>query len=343
MDDFKFGKGAIKHIPDLRDYKWGRDVGMASAPFDWNKPYDVEEEVSAKLGTSFKITVKDQNGSSSCGGQAWAYYGQVLNAIHDSNLSERSAKFIYAQTAVPGGGSGAVDNCNLVRKQGWGLETDCTSYEDGKAPSEAFMTNKGDITAEAVLHASEDKAFAYAFLDHDLDLIAQAIRDNHGCIFGITGVNNGTWRSVLPQAPTTWRGAWNHWLYVGKVKMVSGKKYFGVLNSWGKDVGQEGWQWIDENYMLAMIENVSPIWCVLTMVMKAEVTPPVVQYTFTKLLKYRMSGTDVKMLQTKLGGLKVDGIFGPMTLAAVKRFQSSHGLVPDGVVGPLTNAELNKL
>jgi peptidoglycan hydrolase-like protein with peptidoglycan-binding domain len=40
----------------------------------------------------------------------------------------------------------------------------------------------------------------------------------------------------------------------------------------------------------------------------------------------------------KLGitGRKVDGVFRPMTEAAVRQFQRQHGLVPGGIVGPKT-------
>lgn len=46
------------------------------------------------------------------------------------------------------------------------------------------------------------------------------------------------------------------------------------------------------------------------------------------------------LLNTHGAGLVVDGDFGPLTLAAVKSFQSSHGLSVDGIVGPLTKAAL---
>jgi peptidoglycan hydrolase-like protein with peptidoglycan-binding domain len=46
----------------------------------------------------------------------------------------------------------------------------------------------------------------------------------------------------------------------------------------------------------------------------------------------------VETVQRKVGitGRKVDGVFGPMTEAAVRQFQREHGLVPDGIVGPKT-------
>jgi hypothetical protein len=57
-------------------------------------------------------------------------------------------------------------------------------------------------------------------------------------------------------------------------------------------------------------------------------------------------GKRVSDLQSRLNALgfkpplKVDGIFGPKTLAAVRAFQKSHGLKVDGLVGPLTTAAL---
>ncbi|HET9022032.1 MAG TPA: peptidoglycan-binding protein [Ornithinibacter sp.] len=54
------------------------------------------------------------------------------------------------------------------------------------------------------------------------------------------------------------------------------------------------------------------------------------------VLKLGSTGTAVKVLQRGLGGLTVDGSFGPMTQSAVKAFQSTKGLTVTGVVDPRT-------
>ena len=64
-----------------------------------------------------------------------------------------------------------------------------------------------------------------------------------------------------------------------------------------------------------------------------------------RVIRRGMVGWDVSVLQFKLsrrgaGVRGIDGIFGPNTLGAVRRFQSSRGLAADGLVGPATERAL---
>jgi peptidoglycan hydrolase-like protein with peptidoglycan-binding domain len=60
-----------------------------------------------------------------------------------------------------------------------------------------------------------------------------------------------------------------------------------------------------------------------------------------KSLKRGSEGPRVVQVQRWLG-IGADGIFGPGTKRAVKRFQRAHGLVADGIVGPATWAALKR-
>ena len=46
-------------------------------------------------------------------------------------------------------------------------------------------------------------------------------------------------------------------------------------------------------------------------------------------------------LQKRLKLKPLDGIFGKLTEAGVKKFQQENGLVVDGLVGPQTRSKLN--
>jgi peptidoglycan hydrolase-like protein with peptidoglycan-binding domain len=61
------------------------------------------------------------------------------------------------------------------------------------------------------------------------------------------------------------------------------------------------------------------------------------------MLSQGSDGPDVSDLQTRLNAampaavpLVIDGIFGPLTKAAVVAYQGQHALVTDGIVGPIT-------
>lgn len=54
-----------------------------------------------------------------------------------------------------------------------------------------------------------------------------------------------------------------------------------------------------------------------------------------RILRRGMIGTDVRKVQGIVGATP-DGSFGSKTEAAVKAWQSKHGLTPDGIVGPIT-------
>ena len=64
------------------------------------------------------------------------------------------------------------------------------------------------------------------------------------------------------------------------------------------------------------------------------------------MLSNGSSGPEVRDLQRKLAGQGInpgpaDGIFGPKTEDAVRRFQERAGLAVDGIAGPRTMAALS--
>jgi len=322
-----YGTGAVVSPLDKRDYKWSK-IGKSSIPFNWSLGYEV----------SVPFSLKDQNGSGSCGGQAMAYYGEVLEAITTKSTEERSAKFIYAQTGLGDGGSYLRDNCDIAIKQGWATESILTSYEDGNPPSETFMRRKEDITDEVKLNASKSKALSYAVVNNkNIDMVAQAIANNHGAVILVRGENNGTWLSKFPKV-TTSKGEWGHFLYCCGAKLIDGVKYIKVKNSWG-NIGDNGFQWISEDFFTngyiyecrTLIFNDKPA-----------------KFAFNKDLYLGMRNGDVLQLQHRLvdegyATFEPTGFFGSSTLKSVINYQKAHNLSPAvGYCGKLTRAELNK-
>lgn len=330
LTEFDKGTGAIQDKPDKRDFKYSEIAG-AAAPFDWNAGYDIESLLGVIL------PVKDQGMSYSCGGQAWASYGNALDVAQGNPLKDKSAHFIYGQTHVQGGGSAARTNCDLVKNQGWGHESVVPSYQNGQPPSEAFMEDTSLITDIARLDATGEKAMAYTSIGTDIESMAQAIRDNHGIVIGLTGANNGTWHSAIPLPPSSTDGIWDHWVYAGKAKMINGKRAIGILNSWGVGIGQNGWQWLTEDYIGAYTGGRQNVWSAWNIIVNPNKPNPQYQHAFNTDINYGDSGPEVVALQTALqvngqypAGLPITGNYLDITRQAVLDFQNRY-VSPDGI------------
>ncbi len=337
-----FNPGGYMDRIDTRDYMFDEIAGAVVQPFIWEVGWDIEVDLGVRLNKpKFKLPVKDQGPSFSCGGQSWASYAGVLEAVSTGTFEERSAKFLYSQTYVPGGGSRGRDNADIFVNQGTSKETTLSSYQNGNAPSEAFITRSQDITDAVRTDAKLSKALAYAQTGTDIDSIAVAIRDNSGVIIGLDGSNNGTWASTFPQSPAVVQ--WRHWVYALKAKLINKVKHVGILNSWGKDVGEEGIQWLSESYFK------KNVWSGWTHVFKSL---PIVDFAHIFDIDMRLGdkGEEIIALQKVLQmkgffpeGVPTTGLYGSITQRAVKAFQVANGILntSGNIVGPATRLKLN--
>jgi len=128
---------------------------------------------------------------------------------------------------------------------GWVSETLVPSYDKGRAPKEPFFATKPEVTQERKEEKEVNRSQSYLSIKPNIEIVAQAIRDNYGCVLVVNGENNGTWRTTYPKPPKV--KEWGHFVYGGKVKSVKGRRFIGVKNSWG-NIGEDGWQWIGEAY-----------------------------------------------------------------------------------------------
>lgn len=347
----QFGHGGLGHFIKPTDWQYHNIAPKGSEAFDWSKGYDVEHELAILLNTpNFRIPVENQFVSGSCGGQAGRYYDSVLQAIRTGVFIRKSAKYVYAPIAQPGGGSFGGDIMARLKKNGDSSEIICPSYLPDGNVTEAFMEKVSDITPQADIDASSGKTANYSFiLDFDINTLAQATRDNHGIIVALFGQNNGTWLTAFPNSPTAIIGStllWGHWLYVGKALMINGKKYIAILNSWGDKIGLFGWQFISEDYVNAGFVQLG--------MQMAFGTP---NNTFNKDLFLGMTDADIYFLQKRLNqdpatmiapsGMGSPGnetyYFGALTQAAVIKFQQKNGIMPAiGYCGIKTRTLLNQ-
>lgn len=245
MNIDNFGKGAIHDSQDVRDFKYS-ELMAAGEPFDWTAGFDIEQAIDTKL------KVSSQDGSSSCVGQSWAKYAEVLEIAENKNFTDLSAKDVYQRIFNPTYGGAEIRlGAKLLTNLGVNTELDVPSYEDGNPPSETYMrTFQAGDPNEALIYSAKSYA---SVIPTSIDHIACVIRDNSGCVSGFNGDNEG-WATAFVKPPISVK--WGHAVYLGRAKMINGKKMIGFINSWGAGWGDNGWGWFDESYL----SNIFSLW-----------------------------------------------------------------------------------
>lgn len=282
-----FGTGVIDQVEDKRDIAFS-----AVTPFDWELGFDIElllgfrkwcgsvekffdyrgregwgveryrEIVQTVRNLNIQpihLKVKNQGVSSSCTGQALAYYLEVLNFIETGEYKSISARDAYAYISI-GEGRGAYlrDALALTVNRGIGTEKLVPCYEEFVANNknvknpytEKQYMIKPDETEElgkvrATLQSLEYQS-VQGHREALLENMAWAMLMGLGVYFAVNGQNGKGWLTEYPQVPEFTQ--WQHALYGGKAMIDSdGEKTLGHINSWGT-CGVNGWQKLKMSY-----------------------------------------------------------------------------------------------
>ena len=226
----KYGTGAFRDRPDSRDRLLKAVIGEVKV--DWEKGYNVESDLGIQL------KVENQDGSSSCVGQAWAKYTEAIDCAETGKLPDHSAKSIYEQIYVPGGGAYLREGAKVIVKGGVALEELIPSYENGNPPSEPYMTSQ-TISNDVRECMKVYRAKEYRFVSSsDVDLLAWTIANNHGAVSGADGDSAG-WQTGEIKNPK--KREWGHAFYFTGFGLVPGRgRYLDFINSWSEQWGFNG-------------------------------------------------------------------------------------------------------
>ena len=225
---------------DNRDYDFEKDVCGGGSMFkpEWKIGYMLEPY---KKGY---IKIEHQGKSLSCVGQAYSKYAEMLNWFDIKDMNDLSARDLYSRIYLPQGGASLSTGAKELTKKGVNLESDVPSYDqNGIALKESDYRNVVR-TQELKEKALIFKGISYYSVRPDIELMAMAISMGHGVVFGARGNNKG-WISGDVKFL---HNSWGHAIFGIGYGIKNGKKGIYFANSWGKNWGDEGIGFMDEDY-----------------------------------------------------------------------------------------------
>ena len=184
MDNFN--PGGKQDPEDSRDYPYEGFIG-----------YGIETPLPESYDTEIafgKISQKDQKQTLSCGGQATAYYAEMLELIENKFL-EMSPRSIYAFTHLPVGGS--ITRENIMRMVDIGIVPE--DKFSSQPMTEAHLQSQSNWSSDLTKLAGKYKAkLAVNLTDRtNFDLFKSAIFDGHGVVSGLNLSGEGWYANPI--------------------------------------------------------------------------------------------------------------------------------------------------
>jgi C1A family cysteine protease len=237
IDIRKMGKGAIRQPVKLKDFRFELVAGATLLP----KEYSLKNYIGS---------IKNQNGSSSCVGQSFSYYAEVLNYIETKEKTPLSARDIYSLIHLEEGGAWLKDAASKIRNSGVILEKDAPSYMNGNPPTEDFMRNREDINEQEEEMGMTYLAKTYTtWSNSNFENFKRAIFQGDGCVIACYG-NNYCWQNGLILVPDTVKQCdWAHAIFCCGWRIKDGIECLEFVNSWGKEWGFGGFGYLPKSYV----------------------------------------------------------------------------------------------
>lgn len=309
------GFGGISHQQTVSDIELGSITPSTPIPTTFLPPYS--------------LAIKMQAQQPDCGANAGAELKQIFEQKEYSE--EYLWKKIKLIDNVPiDSGTTLLAIMQTLQKTG---VCDLSLLPNNPYISETDFADPSVITSAMNDSAANNKISNYAFQwSPSFQDIKTAIYNHKAVILlmrvgaefwtSANGVSSWAEKDILPLSP-------NFPITSGHFVLAYGydENYIYFINSWSDTWGRKGIGYFAENYA-GRVEELGTV---------IDLSKAV----FTQNMSIGSKGGQVTLLQSKLGVVLLDGVFGPITKNAVEKFQSAHGLVADGICGPLTISKLN--
>lgn len=327
----------------LKDYQ-AREVLSAFTPAEWRE----------KKSTEWKrFPIFNQDGSSSCVGQAVSKALGIENHKEEGEFIHLSARDIYSQRSnYPREGMIYVNAMDIAVKKGATLEQLMPSQ---KKP-EAEMNKRTDDKIYKQQVAQIFRASGYVQLPFEIDAIASILQTGKPVLLG-QRFNYAEWKDV-PLQQSTRPLKLGHAITAVDFTLYKGKKHIVIEDSWGEFGAWAGQRLLSESWIAERTTFAGYFLDLNNNWRDGGVQPTKPRHTFSVAMRFGETNEQVKKLQEVLryeelfpATTEITGYYGSITAKGVLAFQKRYSVaspeeldtLAGRVCGDKTLAKLNEI